>query len=109
MNRKKVKCKKCGSLGQIHGSGNGWGLEGPYAVCCLGCGTETLPWVYQREAWKNWAEVNSLEAVMKTKCPKCGKRVEMKKFDLLQICPECKEITSEEVLVLPLKKLKPGN
>ena len=60
MKAKDVPCKKCGGIPMIHGS-DYRNEEGPWIVACHDCGAESLPWAYQREAWKQW-RVDNKEA-----------------------------------------------
>ena len=60
MNAKNIPCIECGALGQIRGS-DYLDEEGPWSVQCVVCGRETDVWAYQREAWRQWRFINSVE------------------------------------------------
>lgn len=53
-----IPCILCGWAAKINGSDH-CNDNGPWIAACTGCGAETLAWAYQREAWKQWREMNT--------------------------------------------------
>jgi len=61
MKAKDIPCVECGGMPEIFGA-DLLDMQGPWGVACQQCGTETVVWAYQREAWAQWRYLNTTVA-----------------------------------------------